>query len=372
MLGRRRVFAVEPLGGRDGGSEDQTQSCVVPGATSIYRQIPDATCGCSLDSWKGEGRLRGCRRPVPLLKLASRDSGVEMVAGDSPVTTFPGLSLDTLSLEPVENSVPAAQQARLLASRKLEQVLERAHGLPRLSGQGCSLRLPSRPECGAPVFEVKQEPTEIKLEAGLEEAEVEGGMRPEAWTCLPGQGLRYLEHLCLILEQMARLQQLYLQLQTQRPPGDPEEEEKEKEEEEAEALAHSSSLSTAQDNGVQGLEELLSQTKETGTEAVSAPNLEALSTSHPRLSEASVESLHTFSPSRRRKDPSHWDKVKVLLNRIRWRSSRHPDPPIPIDGFGPRIESKHLSEMPPCCPHQKTFIPTLMVKKSRTKNLSVC
>lgn len=38
-----------------------------------------------------------------------------------------------------------------------------------------------------------------------------------ACTCLPGQGLRYLEHLCLVLEQMARLQQLYLQLQTQRP-----------------------------------------------------------------------------------------------------------------------------------------------------------
>lgn len=45
-----------------------------------------------------------------------------------------------------------------------------------------------------------------------------GGLGPEAWACLPGQGLRYLEHLCLVLEQMARLQQLCLQLQTQRPP----------------------------------------------------------------------------------------------------------------------------------------------------------
>lgn len=42
-------------------------------------------------------------------------------------------------------------------------------------------------------------------------------MESGACTCLPGQGLRYLEHLCLVLEQMARLQQLYLQLQTQRP-----------------------------------------------------------------------------------------------------------------------------------------------------------
>ena len=45
------------------------------------------------------------------------------------------------------------------------------------------------------------------------------GVGPEAWACLPGQGLRYLEHLCLVLEQMARLQQLHLQLQTQRLPG---------------------------------------------------------------------------------------------------------------------------------------------------------
>lgn len=45
------------------------------------------------------------------------------------------------------------------------------------------------------------------------------GLGPEAWACLPGQGLRYLEHLCLVLEQVARLQQLHLQLQTQRPPG---------------------------------------------------------------------------------------------------------------------------------------------------------
>lgn len=45
------------------------------------------------------------------------------------------------------------------------------------------------------------------------------GLGPEAWACLPGQGLRYLEHLCLVLEQMARLQQLCLQLQTQRALG---------------------------------------------------------------------------------------------------------------------------------------------------------
>ncbi|XP_060034807.1 uncharacterized protein C8orf58 homolog [Erinaceus europaeus] len=71
----------------------------------------------------------------------------------------------------------------------------------------------------------KQEVTEAgkHSEAGLHEAEVVGLIGPKAWACLPGQGLRYLEHLCLVLEQMVRLQQLYLELQTQRLPGDLEE-----------------------------------------------------------------------------------------------------------------------------------------------------
>lgn len=56
--------------------------------------------------------------------------------------------------------------------------------------------------------------SEVSLPHSVPQA---GALGPEAWACLPGQGLRYLEHLCLVLEQMARLQQLYLQLQTQRP-----------------------------------------------------------------------------------------------------------------------------------------------------------
>ena len=34
-------------------------------------------------------------------------------------------------------------------------------------------------------------------------------------------------------------------------------------------------------------------------------------------------------------DLSHWDKVKVLLNRIRWRSPRFPEPPVPPDSSRP-------------------------------------
>lgn len=176
-----------------------------------------------------------------------------------------------------------------------------------------------------------------------------------ALTCLPGQGLRYLEHLCLVLEQMARLQQLYLQLQTQRPSRDPEEEE----------LALSSSH--IPDTRMQGHREQLSQTRDPGAEAAAVPEMGELIANPPRLPEVLLESTHILPSSQGHKDLSHWDKVKVLLNRIRWRSPQLPEPPAPPDSSGPR----NLSERTQYHSHRKTFIPTLVIKKPRAKNLSV-
>ncbi|XP_059782888.1 uncharacterized protein C8orf58 homolog isoform X7 [Balaenoptera ricei] len=356
MLGRRRVFAVEPLGGRDGAGEDLARGCVVPGVTSTYRRIPDAAPGWSAESCKGHVRLRAPGRRVPLLKLASQDSGVEMAVGDSSLATSPGLSQDSLNSEPMRSAEPLALGAmeppahlsRLLASRKLEQVLERSRQLPTSSASLSHYRSPkppSNPECEMPLFGAGgQEATEAEsdLEAGLEEAEVVGGLGPEAWACLPGQGLRYLEHLCLVLEQMARLQQLCLQLQTRRGPGvselwavgpagrqDPKEEEKP-------ALAPSPPPSHAPGSEVHGQWEWLSQTEETGARTASAP------------------------------------KVKVLLNRIRWRSPRPAEPAAPCDGSAPRIASRDLPERPAGQTLQKTFMPSLVVKKQRAKNVTVC
>ncbi|XP_029410661.1 uncharacterized protein C8orf58 homolog isoform X1 [Nannospalax galili] len=363
MLSRRRVFAVERLGGRDGAREDLTQGCVVPGVTSTYRRIPDEAHGCSLDSGEGQNELRGLERRIPLLKLASQDSGMEMVVGDSSLTTLSGLSQDSLNLELMGSpELPPAQLERLLASCKLEQVLERSQELPSLSGRHHSMQLLTKHGGEELIFTREQESTEVEteLEAGLEEAEVVGDMGPGAWTCLPGQGFRYLEHLCLVLEQMARLQQLYLQLQIQRPPGDPEEEEL------AVAPSHTP------DNKVQGPRELLRHTKETGAEAASLSEMGLLITNPPRLTEALLEPTHIFPPSQGHKqDLSQWDKVKVLLNRIRWRNPRLPEPPAPPDGSGSRIESRNLPERPQCRSYRKTFIPSLVVKKPRAKNLSV-
>ncbi|XP_005355622.1 uncharacterized protein C8orf58 homolog [Microtus ochrogaster] len=357
MLSRRRVFAVERLGSRDGAFEDLAQGCVVPGVTCTYRRIPDKTHGCSLDFKEGQ---------MPLLKLASQDSGMEMVVGDSPLATLSGLSQDSLNLEPVGSpELPSAQLDRLLARQKLEQVLERSREFPSLSRRRGSLQLLSKPVGGVPIFAGELESTEAdteadtELEAGLEEAKVVGDMESGALTCLPGQGLRYLEHLCLVLEQMARLQQLYLQLQTQRPSRDPEEEE----------LALSSSH--IPDNRVQGHREQLSQTRDPGAEAAALPEMGVLIANPPRLPEALLESTHIFPSSQGHKDLSHWDKVKVLLNRIRWRSPRLPEPPAPPDSSGPRMEFRNLSERTQYHSHRKTFIPTLVIKKPRAKNLSV-
>ncbi|XP_042638243.1 uncharacterized protein C8orf58 homolog [Orycteropus afer afer] len=382
MLGRRRVFAVEARGGPDRAGGDLAHGCVVPGVISTYRRIQDTVDWRSSDApWNGDSQPKSPGRPVPLLKMASQDSGVEIAVGHSSLAISQGLSQDSLDLEHAGSSEPPAltvmeapaQLGRLLASHKLERVLERSCQLPTsptsLSQQHHPLQLPSQPECevcpfGARELEVTE--AEAGLEAGLGEADMvstslrpgkTGGLEPEVWTSLPGQGLLYLEHLCLVLEQMARLQQLYLQLQTQRPAEDPEE-------------SAPPSPSHALGNEVQW--DLLSQTKETGAKAASFPKVGMPSTNPPNLPEAPAEPNHTFPSSQGHKlDLSHWDKVKILLNRIRWRSSRHPEPP-PSDGPDPRIESRDFPERPQCRPQWKTFMPSLVVKKQRAKNLSVC
>ncbi|KAK2500666.1 hypothetical protein MC885_011658 [Smutsia gigantea] len=160
---------------------------------------------------------------------------------------------------------------------------------------------------------------------------------------------------------MARLQQLCLQLQTRRPAGNPEEEEES-------ALVPSPPPSHAAGSEVHGL---LSQT-ETGAKPALLPKVGVPSTDPPRLSEAPEEPVHTFPSFQRHKDLSQWNKVKVLLNRILWRSLRHLEPPALPGGPVPRTESRDPPDIPPCHPLRKAFMPSLMVKKQRTKNLATC
>lgn len=157
----------------DGAFEDLTQGCVVPGVTCTYRRIPDKTHGCSLDFREGQNELRDLERQMPLVKLASQDSGMEMVVGDSSLATLSGLSQDSLNLEPMGSpELPPTQLDRLLARRKLEQVLERSREFPSLSGRRGSLQLLNNPVGGVPISVGEQESTEAdtELEADLEGA----------------------------------------------------------------------------------------------------------------------------------------------------------------------------------------------------------
>ncbi|XP_019791901.1 uncharacterized protein C8orf58 homolog isoform X11 [Tursiops truncatus] len=328
MLGRRRVFAVEPLGGRDGAGEDLARGCVVPGVTSTYRRIPDAAPGWSADSCKGHGRLRAPGRQVPLLKLASQDSGVEMAVGDRSLATSPGLSQDSLNSEPMQNAEPLALGAtepparlsRLLASRKLEQVLERSRQLPTSSASLSHYRSPkppSHPEYEMPLFGAGgQEATkaESDLEAGLEEAEV--GRVFATWNTCAWYWSRWRD--C------------------------------------------SSSACSCRLRGPLGILKRRSRPWRL--------HLHPLTPRAVRYTGGGSGSAR----QRRQRDLSHWNKVKVLLNRIRWRSPRPAEAAAPPDGSAPRIASRDLPERPPGQTLQKTFMPSLVVKKQRAKNLTVC
>ncbi|XP_027820140.2 uncharacterized protein C8orf58 homolog isoform X4 [Ovis aries] len=358
MLGRRRVFAVEPLGVQDGAGEDLAHGCVVPGVISTYRKIPDVAPVCSSDSWKRHDQLRGPQGQAPLLKLASQDSGVEMAVGDSSPATSLDFSQDSLNFEPLGNSEslalgalePPAHLSRLLASRKLEQVLERSHQLsvpPTSLSQHCHSPKLS-PKCEMPHSEARgPEATEAEsdLEDGLEQAEVVEDLGPAACSGLPGQGLRYLEHLCVVLEQVANLQQLCLQLQTQRGPG------------------NSLSPLARPREPVSPVHRILKRRRR-------QPWRLHLCVLMPQAVRCAGRG-NGSARQRRQGDHSHWNKVKVLLNRIRWGSPRPAELATSADGPVPRIASRDLPERPLGHPLQKTFMPSLVVKKKQDRNLSV-
>ncbi|KAB0396380.1 hypothetical protein E2I00_016955, partial [Balaenoptera physalus] len=319
---------------------------------AVANQSPPVTSGPGHSSSGNVAscqECRGCWGSLPSLMTDSpcrwgwRGPGTWLCSAWNSLNFEPMRSADPLALGAME---PPAHLSRLLASRKLEQVLERSRQLPTSSASLSHYRSPkppSNPEVGV-WLSSEFSPTSL---------------RPT------GQGLRYLEHLCLVLEQMARLQQLCLQLQTRRGPGDPKEEEKP-------ALAPSPPPSHAPGSEVHGQWERLSQTEETGARTASAPKVGVPSASPSRLSEAPAEPAHTFPSSQgHRRDLSHWNKVKVLLNRIRWRSPRPAEPAAPCDGSAPRIASRDLPERPAGQTLQKTFMPSLVVKKQRAKNVTV-
>ncbi|XP_038603021.1 uncharacterized protein C8orf58 homolog [Tachyglossus aculeatus] len=357
MLGRRRVFTVEAIRTRE-CSEEPSWSCVVPGAVSIYRRlegdIPEPPE--PLEPLRGSGLLRILRRQVPLLKLASRDSGVEMAVEERLPVTPPSFSLDSLDFQSggspgPQASEPTSELGLLLTSCKVERSRRSPATLPRLrrAGRepGNTLELPGSPHPGSFLAEPSLGPGSEAKEVGA-----------EAWACLPGQGLRYLEHLCLVLERMALLQ--HLNLQPRVGPSKPEEEEEEE----------------VDPSGAPSLHPSRPRARSVLGAPKSGPTLPrnpaGRSASTPSLLSAPARTAPSLLTSQGQKsDCSHWDKVKVLLNRIRRRGPRASESPLARGSPDPRSDSR---ESPPDSHRRlprRTYLPALVVKKHRAKNLSV-
>ncbi|XP_059687406.1 uncharacterized protein C8orf58 homolog [Gavia stellata] len=225
MLRRRGAFSVELRRGDLDGPWETAESCVVRTSASVYRRLqesPRQPLG-GMSTW-------GPPPPPPLssgsppasgrlLKSESEDSGVEMASNEhSPSTPVGSESSFSLDGFPPEKSPPGEEPGTepprpprsRSASKKLVQVAQRSKR-QRVPGR-CPRQLG---RCSASAADLWAEPARDPREP--EEPSVEdpeGSVSPacpqavpEAVLPVPGQGLRYLEHVCQMLERLARLQQ---------------------------------------------------------------------------------------------------------------------------------------------------------------------
>ncbi|XP_067168485.1 uncharacterized protein C8orf58 homolog isoform X2 [Apteryx mantelli] len=244
MLRRRGAFSVELLRGRD-GSWETVESCVVRTSASVYRRLQESPAARPAPM-SGEAPVAWGLPPEPgspgsppprlgsfpasgrLLKSESEDSGVEMASNENsprtPLGSESGFSLD--GFQPAhgdpeksrlgEEPAPRERPPRgLSASKKLAQAAQRSR---RQRAPGRSPRQLGRRSASAADLEAL-------ARRGRRGAEPRGGPSASQEPSVeplegdgqpaPGQGLRYLEHVCQMLERIARLQQANRQLQLQ-------------------------------------------------------------------------------------------------------------------------------------------------------------
>ncbi|XP_064031836.1 uncharacterized protein C8orf58 homolog isoform X2 [Pogoniulus pusillus] len=220
MLRRRRVFSVQRQ--RDGPWE-AAESCVVGTSASTYRRLqesPEQPRGAALSSWGPPPRaaLSSSRPPASehLPRCESEDSGVEMPSNEpSPLTPLGTHGSFSLPRKPPPVGGPGTDPPRpqhsRSASKKLAQAAQRSRRqrapgrcprqLGRHSGGAASL--------WAQLARESREQEEPKVE------NPDGEAVPAVMLPVPGQGLQYLEHVCQLLEHLARLQQDNLLLRQQ-------------------------------------------------------------------------------------------------------------------------------------------------------------
>ncbi|XP_040474077.1 LOW QUALITY PROTEIN: uncharacterized protein C8orf58 homolog [Falco naumanni] len=202
MLRRRGVFSVEPLCGRDGPWET-AESCVVRTSASVYRRLQESPRQppAGMSAWgppRAPPQSPG-RPPAGGRLLESEDSGVEMASNDhspsTPLGSESSFSLDGFPREKTplgeeRGTEPPRPPRSRSASKKLVQAVQRSRR-QRAPGR-CPRQL------GRRGMDLGVEPAREPEKPTMED--------PEG-AAVPGQGLRYLEHVCQMLERLARLQQ---------------------------------------------------------------------------------------------------------------------------------------------------------------------
>ncbi|XP_058676310.1 uncharacterized protein C8orf58 homolog [Ammospiza nelsoni] len=296
MLRRRGAFAVQPLRADPDGPWESAESCIVHTSASVYRRLQESPRqprrGMSTRGPPSSPPAAG--RPP---KSESEDSGVETASNEhsprSPLGSESRFSLDGFSLEQPPGDEEQPPKSRP-ASRRLLQAAQRSRR------QRCPRQLSRRSASAADLAEPPRDPERA-----------EGSPRdPRAVPELPGQGLRYLEHVCQMLERLARLQQDNRALRQQA------------------AGARTTSLPGRQQprrdlgtwRGEGFRQRSCSDSQAPAAEPGPCRRLWGHSVSSPSLLEPAEGGANGPAPDQDGR--SHWGRVKVLLTRLTRRSLR--------------------------------------------------
>ncbi|XP_041346552.1 uncharacterized protein C8orf58 homolog isoform X2 [Pyrgilauda ruficollis] len=213
--GSRRCGVAPAPSGRGGsaavnGPWESAESCIVRTSASVYRRLQESP--------RQPPRGMSTRGPPPppaqppssppaggrFLKSESEDSGVEMASSEhSPRALLCSESHFSLDSFPAEEKPPGEEPPRTPRSRSASRRLLQA--AQRSRRQRCPRQLSRRSASAADLAEPPRDPQEAEGAAGATRPPRDPRAMPEA--AVSGQGLRYLEHVCQMLERLARLQQ---------------------------------------------------------------------------------------------------------------------------------------------------------------------
>ncbi|XP_038022850.2 uncharacterized protein C8orf58 homolog isoform X2 [Anas platyrhynchos] len=305
MLRRRGAFSVEPLRGLDGPWET-AESCVVRTSASVYRRLHESPRSPPAGMSGEESGSWGPPQPLPapgspqasgrLLKSESEDSGVEMASNENspstPLGSESSFSLDGFQ-QPAHGDPPKSPPGGERGAEPPRPF--RSRSASRKPGQQRSRRQRqlSRRSTSA------GDPRELSAE----EPETTG-----VDAAVPGQGLRYLEHICQMLERVARLQQDNRLLRQQAAGA-----------RRAGSVPHREQ-EPATWRGERFRARSCSDSHAPAPDPTPCRRRWVHSASSPSLLEPSESGSGTPSPDKDGR--SHWGRVKVLLTRLARRSLR--------------------------------------------------